>query len=446
MNEGRSTSDVIVVGGGLAGLTAATFLARVGKSVILFEKSRQVGGRAQTQAESGFLLNLGPHALYRAGLGIQILRELGVEFNGGVPATGGLAVKEGTLYQLPASPVSILITGLLRLPARLELTRRLATLSKVNTQAIQHLTVEEWLAGGVRWPEVRQAISAFIRLATYANAPELQSAGAALRQAQMTVTDNVYYLDGGWQTLVNGLRRAAQQAGVRIVMEARVTAIVRDGAVRGVRLADGTTHAAAAVVVAAGPADVCALVEDGAATVLQEWADTAIPIRAACLDVGLRELPNRRSLFALGIDSPIYLSVHSAVAQLGPPGGAMIHVAKYLDPMTETEPRADERELEQLLDLVQPGWRGVLVTRRFLPRMLVSNALVTAAQGGTAGRPGPAVPGIPGLYVAGDWVGPHGMLSDASLASGQQAAQMILADRGVAREMWQSPAVALPGN
>jgi phytoene dehydrogenase-like protein len=56
-------SDVVVVGGGLGGLAAATYLARSGRTVTLFEKSRALGGRAMTQANGDFRFNLGPHAL-----------------------------------------------------------------------------------------------------------------------------------------------------------------------------------------------------------------------------------------------------------------------------------------------------------------------------------------------------------------------------------------------
>jgi phytoene dehydrogenase-like protein len=63
--------------------------------------------------------------------------------------------------------------------------------------------------------------------------------------------------------------------------------------------------------------------------------------------------------------------------------------------------------------------------------MTVSHALVTAAQDGTGGRPGPEVPGIPGLFVAGDWVGPSGILADAALASAEAAARMIVAEWNV---------------
>ena len=85
--------------------------------------------------------------------------------------------------------------------------------------------------------------------------------------------------------------------------------------------------------------------------------------------------------------------------------------------------RTIEQELEQVLDLLQPGWRGLVIERRFLPRMTVTNALVTA--GGLAKRPHPAVSGLDGLYVAGDWVGGEGQLADASFASAKAAAEMI---------------------
>jgi len=57
----------VVIGGGLAGLTAVNALASNGNKVTLIEQSAHPGGRARTQRECGYLANLGPHALYRGG-------------------------------------------------------------------------------------------------------------------------------------------------------------------------------------------------------------------------------------------------------------------------------------------------------------------------------------------------------------------------------------------
>ncbi|MFF3925797.1 hypothetical protein [Paenibacillus lactis] len=76
-----------------------------------------------------------------------------------------------------------------------------------------------------------------------------------------------------------------------------------------------------------------------------------------------------------------------------------------------------------MLDLVQPGWREELIVKQYLPKMTVSHDFMHVN-----GRvnPGPAVPEISGLYVAGDWASHGELLVDAATASAKRAVQHIL--------------------
>lgn len=54
---------------------------------------------------------------------------------------------------------------------------------------------------------------------------------------------------------------------------------------------------------------------------------------------------------------------------------------KYLPVSNQTDPKQDERELQGFLDSMQPGWRKYVIKQRFLPTMLVTHSMVTAAKG-----------------------------------------------------------------
>ncbi|MEZ5072471.1 MAG: NAD(P)/FAD-dependent oxidoreductase [Bacteroidales bacterium] len=69
----------VVVGGGMAGLTCAAYLAKAGKSVLLLEKNRECGGLVSTFEREGFRFEAGLRALENAGIIRPMLKELGID-------------------------------------------------------------------------------------------------------------------------------------------------------------------------------------------------------------------------------------------------------------------------------------------------------------------------------------------------------------------------------
>jgi phytoene dehydrogenase-like protein len=428
--------NVVIVGGGLAGLSAAIYLARAGRTVTVFEKRQFIGGRAITNLRHGYRFNLGAHAFYRTGAGSAVLRELGIPVRGSLAKPDAVAILNGQEYRLPTGIVSLITTGLLSLGGKLQVASALLHVRRYGGSRAGDRAIRTWLDERFTDERARALFEALLRLTTYSE--QVAESSAALTLAQLRVgLHGALYVDEGWQKIVDALHSAAISSGVHFVSSSRIVGVQHDGAVRAVELGgleldadrmdtqslafpetgpedvDGARLPAETVLLAVDPATAAELAGD----IGVSWPHSE-PVTAACLDVALRSLPRPRRTFALGIDRPLYFSVHSAFAQLTPKGGALIHLVRY----GASHPVEDERALDALLDEMQPGWREVLVHRRFLPSMTVSNALVRPG----APRPSP-VTSVRGLYIAGDWVGSEGLLSDAALASAKAAAKAILA-------------------
>ena len=74
-----TNKDIIVVGGGIAGLTAALSLAQKGKDVLLIEKNERCGGLMTSFEREGFRFEGGARALVNAGLVGPMIKEFGID-------------------------------------------------------------------------------------------------------------------------------------------------------------------------------------------------------------------------------------------------------------------------------------------------------------------------------------------------------------------------------
>ena len=414
-----AAANALIIGGGLAGLAAANRLADRGVRTTVLEARRRLGGRADTDERDGFLLDRGPHALALGGAAYRVLRSLGIDPPGRAPQTAGaVATLAGRRHRLPVDVRSTLSSSLLSPRGRLELSAWRARAPRGPRRGLARVSVAEWLERDLRHPDARAVAAALLRVLTYTPDLDLLSADAGLARLEVGLR-GMRHVDHGWQTLAAALASRAVALGVHVVTESRVTALRRAPDLWVVE-SDRGDFVADAVIVAVGAPAAAARLLDG----IVETASWPLgpPVELAVLDLGLGRLPEPRRRFAAGVDQPLSLVVQDRDGRSG--ARALATVAAYVP---HDDPEAGGRDvLERYADLVQPGWRDAVVVTRYLRRMTAYGAMPTAAAGGLQGRVRPLVEGAPGLFLAGDWVGPEGLLADAALASADQAAAAAL--------------------
>lgn len=402
-----STVDVAVIGGGLAGLTAAATAARTGATVAVID-ARSVGGRARSTDRDGFTLNEGAHALYRGAGGWAVLESLGIRPQGVTPpAENYRTLWDGEIARLPVTTRSILSSRLLGTRSKMKLGGWFGDLTKTAAAAGDR-TLDQWLDDEGARPDLRKYVTTMGRLVTYAAEPELLPASVVL--GQFALDDGVAYLHGGWQQIVDALVAISRSAGVSVIEGEPVTELAGGDGRWSVVTTSRELVAGSVVLAAGGPRLATSLLGDDPAG----WVERAGPaLRAACLDVG----GERGSVdFLLSADGPLYLSTHAPVADLAPAGQCLVSVMRYLAPDDPCSAGENRAALERHADAAGLPTRPERTVDRFL-------AAPTVAWGSPQvgiERPSGLELADRGLLAAGDWIG-RPLLADAAIVSGAHA-------------------------
>jgi oxygen-dependent protoporphyrinogen oxidase len=110
-------NSVGIIGGGIAGLSAAWKLSQLGIPFTLYESSNRLGGMIGTELRDGFLVERGPSTLLETCPELsEFIAELGIERRRVFPSAQAkrrYVVKSGRLHAIPQSGLNLFTTPLL---------------------------------------------------------------------------------------------------------------------------------------------------------------------------------------------------------------------------------------------------------------------------------------------------------------------------------------------
>ena len=279
-------SDVLVIGAGISGLTAAFRLQQQGHAVDVLEAAPRAGGVIGTRTRDGFLFETGPNStLDTTPLINALLADLGITSerrDASAVAATRFIVRGGKLLALPTSPPAFLTTRAFSLRAKLRLMREpfiaptpagveesiAAFVRRRLGNEFLDYAIDPFVAGIYAGdPERISVPAAFPRLLAleqkYGGLIKGQIAGARERKKNAETAKNVaasFSFANGMQTFTDALARSLP----RVTCGARVVRLARndDGiyVVEG-DAADGPfTRRARTVVLAVGAGAASALV------------------------------------------------------------------------------------------------------------------------------------------------------------------------------------------
>ncbi|HVX68582.1 MAG TPA: NAD(P)/FAD-dependent oxidoreductase [Mycobacteriales bacterium] len=236
---------VAIVGGGIAGATAALRLAESGQQVVLFEGGDRIGGLVVSFEVAGtplecFYHHIFPHESHIRGL----IDELGLTSKlDWLPSTMGV-LTGGRLWPF-TTPLDILRFGPMTLPERLRMGIGGLRLQQwKDWESLDRVPAQEWLTRATGAAAVRELWEPLLRAKFGAAAPEVPAAWmwgrfAQRRGARTGKGEKLGYLRGGFRQVFDGLSARLAELGVEVRTNSRAAAIVADGGqVSGVR-ADG---------------------------------------------------------------------------------------------------------------------------------------------------------------------------------------------------------------
>ncbi|MQY09688.1 NAD(P)-binding protein [Actinomadura macrotermitis] len=374
------TTDITIIGGGLAGLTASIACAEAGADVLLYEAHRALGGRGRA-TPAPYVAHDGAHVFYADGPHYTWLAERGFVKGLGWPSPAAFA------------RARFRVDGRLRLapPARM-----LRAQSRRRLQAPVDEDFHAWASG--RWGEgtARQMANA-ISVVTYDAGTGRLSAAFVWDLFQRVLGPNppaIRWVRGGWQTVLDRMAAHAAGLGVKIETGARIDSLPEGGP----------------VIVATELSAASRLLGEKL-----EWTSG----HTALLDIAVTADRRDRTL-AFDLDEGGFHESYTMQDDTIAPRGESLYQLQM--PVRAAEPHEQAHlRLRAFADRLLPGWAG---------RVTFQRSAIAKGRTGALDLPGrtwrdrPAIDRGDGVFLAGDMVAAPGMRGEISINSALIAARL----------------------
>lgn len=377
-------TPITVVGGGLAGLTAAIAAAETGVPVRLFEAHQTLGGRGRATPPP-HVAHEGAHVFYADGPHYAWLKERGFVAGLGWPGITDFAkIGFRTGDRIRRTPP----VGVLRAQSRKWL------------QAPVDVDFHSWAAD--RWDATTATrIANMISVVTYDADTGRLSAAFVWDLFQRAVGLNVpgvRWVRGGWQQVIDRMITRATELGVVIETGSRIDELPSGGPV------------------------IVATDLDSARRLLDDDTLHGTSGFTALLDLGVTK--SRRDRFVVfDLDEGGFHECYTAQDDTIAPAGQSLYQLQM--PVRDNESRdATHQRLEHFADSTIPDWRSRTTFRRTSTAKGRTGALDLP---GTTWRDRHAIDRGDGVYLVGDMVAAPGMRGEISINSAISAAASAVA-------------------
>ncbi|MFI5501678.1 NAD(P)-binding protein [Nocardia asteroides] len=377
-------TTITVVGGGLAGLTAAIAVAETGVPVRLHEAHRTLGGRGRATPPP-HVAHEGAHVFYADGPHYTWLKERGFVAGLGWPGPAD-AAKVG--FRVDGRVRHVPSLGMLRAQARRGL------------RAPVDVDFHSWAAE--RWNErTATHVANAISVVTYdANTGSLSAAFVwdLFQRALGARVPGVRWVRGGWQRVIDRMIARATELGVVIETGSRIDTLPTDGPV------------------------IVATDLDAARRLLGDETLHGTGGFAALLDLAVTK--DRRDRFVVfDLDQGGFHECYTAQDDSIAPTGQSLFQLQM--PVRDNESRESaHRRLEAFADATVPDWRSRTTFHR---TSTAKNRTGANDRPGITWRDRHAIDRGDGVYLVGDMVAAPGMRGEISINSAVTAAAAAVA-------------------